>query len=310
MSRAASVAADAATLMLGQGLVGQCASDRKPVTLTALPQGYCRIVSGIGEASPVQATAWPLLSRKTLLGVFEFASFRALTTRENALLEDILKVAVMSLEILQRNPVADNPRLSRPTVIGGPKSTVGGAAAGSFFRDYNGCDVQGFDWAHSRFAPQSLVVIASVFSYYGFDLIANRGWKNATATIILGGFFFVVQLALAGDCSLPGEEPVGKLIQAILAGAEGLFMGGLSYSVVQAYYPARLPSTAISPFPKMSPGDLKDGKYDKDGNPWVCIGGVCYPDMSSAESRKAFAEMAAKSTGNGKAASAANCPAA
>ena len=88
---------------LWEGLVGQCASDRKPVTLTALPQGYCRIVSGIGEASPVQATAWPLLSRKTLLGVFEFASFRALTAREKSLLEEILKVAVMSLEILQRN---------------------------------------------------------------------------------------------------------------------------------------------------------------------------------------------------------------
>jgi signal transduction histidine kinase/CheY-like chemotaxis protein/HAMP domain-containing protein len=92
-----------ASFGLGEGLVGQCAGDRKPVTLTALPQGYCRIVSGTGEASPVQATAWPLLSRKTLLGVFEFASFRALTTREKSLLEDILKVAVMSLEILQRN---------------------------------------------------------------------------------------------------------------------------------------------------------------------------------------------------------------
>lgn len=214
------------------------------------------------------------------------------------------------MEILNRNPVAENPRLSRPTVIGGPRSTVGGAAAGSFFRDYNGCDIQGFDWAHSRFAPQSLVVIASIFSYYTFDLIANRGWQNATATIILGAFFYIVQLALAGDCSVPGEEPVSKLIQAILAGAEGLFMGGVSYSVVQAYFPSRLPTTAISPFPKMTPGDLKDGKFDKDGNPWVCIGGVCYPDMSSAESRKTFAEMAAKSTGNGRAAGAANCPAA
>ena len=216
------------------------------------------------------------------------------------------------MEILQREPTtgarANAPTRITPTNPGPP--LAGGAAAGSFFRDYNGCDIQGFDWAHSRFAPQSLVVIGSIFSYYVFDLIANRGWKNATATIILGGFFYVVQLALAGDCSLPGEEPIGKLIQAILAGTEGLFIGGISYSVVQAYYPARLPSTAISPFPKMSPGDLKDGKYDKDGNPWVCIGSVCYPDMSSAESRKAFAEMAAKSTGNGQAASAANCPAA
>ncbi|NQX01133.1 MCP four helix bundle domain-containing protein, partial [bacterium] len=94
---------EAGSFGLGEGLVGQCASERKSITLNELPAGYCRIASGLGEATPVQVTAWPLLSRKTLLGVFEFASFRALTAGENALLEEILKVAVMSLEILQRN---------------------------------------------------------------------------------------------------------------------------------------------------------------------------------------------------------------
>jgi signal transduction histidine kinase/DNA-binding response OmpR family regulator/HPt (histidine-containing phosphotransfer) domain-containing protein len=44
-----------------------------------------------------------MLSRKTLLGAFEFASFRPLTTGENALLDEILKVSVMGLEVLQRN---------------------------------------------------------------------------------------------------------------------------------------------------------------------------------------------------------------
>jgi signal transduction histidine kinase/CheY-like chemotaxis protein len=88
---------------LGEGLAGQCAADRKPVTLTALPEGFCRIASGLGNASPTQVTTWPLLSRKSLLGVFEFASFRPLTAGENALLDEILKVSEMSLEILQRN---------------------------------------------------------------------------------------------------------------------------------------------------------------------------------------------------------------
>lgn len=213
------------------------------------------------------------------------------------------------MEILQRSPTPENPRASRPTVIGSPASTVGGAAPGSFFRDYDGCDIQGFSWAHSRFAPQSLVVIATIFSYYVFDLIANRGWKNATATIMLGAFFYVLQLVLAGDCAAPGEEPVSTWIKGVLAAVEGMFVGGVSYSVVQAYYPQRLPSTAISPFPRMTPGELKDGKFDKDGNPWVCVNGMCYPDMSTDASRRAFAEMAAESTGNGKAAVGANCPA-
>jgi two-component system sensor histidine kinase/response regulator len=86
-----------------EGLVGQCARECKPVTLTNLPVGYLRISSGLGEATPVQTVAWPLLSRDTLLGVLEFASFRALSAQEKVLLEELLPVVAMSLEILQRN---------------------------------------------------------------------------------------------------------------------------------------------------------------------------------------------------------------
>ena len=211
------------------------------------------------------------------------------------------------MEILTRQPT-QSARMNLPTRISptNPGPPVGG---GRFFNDYDGCDIQGFGWAHSRFAPQSLVVIATIFSYYVFDLIANRGWKNATATIVLGLFFYVVQLFLAGDCTVPGEEPVSTWVKGFLSAIEGMFVGGISYSVVQAYYPQRLPSTAISPFPRMTPADLKDGKFDKDGNPYVCVAGMCYPDMSTDESRKAFAQLAAESTGSGQAAVAANCPA-
>ena len=87
----------------GEGLVGQCALERKPVTLTDLPADYCRIASGVGQAAPVQAVAWPLMSQDSLLGVLEFASFRALNATENALLDELLPVVAMSLEILQRN---------------------------------------------------------------------------------------------------------------------------------------------------------------------------------------------------------------
>ncbi|HEX7262438.1 MAG TPA: response regulator, partial [Luteolibacter sp.] len=88
---------------LGEGLVGQCARDGKPVSLSGLPADYCRIASGLGHGAPTQSIAWPLLSRKTLLGVFEFAAFRSLNPREQALLEELMPTVVMSLEILQRN---------------------------------------------------------------------------------------------------------------------------------------------------------------------------------------------------------------
>jgi len=87
----------------GEGLIGQCARERKPVSLTDLPPDYLRIASGLGGATPVHAVAWPVMSQDALLGVLEFASFRALSANETLLLEELLPVVAMSLEILQRN---------------------------------------------------------------------------------------------------------------------------------------------------------------------------------------------------------------
>lgn len=207
------------------------------------------------------------------------------------------------------------PTLSAPGSESIPKfvntrpAAKGGAPPGTYFSKYNGCDIQGFGWAHSPYAPQTLVVIAAIFCYYLFDLITNRGWVNSTATIVLGAVIYVTQLILAGDCSLPGEEVLSKWTQAFTAFVEGLVWGGLSYGIIQTYAPQQLPSAAISPFPKTTPNMLRDGKFDKDGNPWVCVGGNCYPDMSSADARKKFAGIAAESTGNGRSAVGEDCPA-
>ena len=88
---------------IGEGLVGQCAAERKPVTLGDLPPDFCRIVSGVGEAAPVQAVGWPLMSSDRLLGVLEIASFRMFDENENAMLAELLPAVAMSMEILQRN---------------------------------------------------------------------------------------------------------------------------------------------------------------------------------------------------------------
>ncbi|HTR43582.1 MAG TPA: response regulator [Pseudomonadales bacterium] len=88
---------------LGEGLVGQCAQERKPVTLANLPPGYLRIASGLGAAAPTHVTAFPLVSTSALLGVIEFASFHAFTSSEQTLLNELLPVVALNLEILQRN---------------------------------------------------------------------------------------------------------------------------------------------------------------------------------------------------------------
>jgi two-component system, sensor histidine kinase and response regulator len=91
------------SIRLGEGLVGQCAQERKAVTLTNLPPQYLRVESSVGQASPSQATALPATSQDALLGVLEVASFRPFNTREQALLDELLPVTGMSLDILQRN---------------------------------------------------------------------------------------------------------------------------------------------------------------------------------------------------------------
>jgi PAS domain S-box-containing protein len=88
---------------LGEGLVGQCARDGKPVALTGLPPDYLRISSGLGSAAPSHAQAWPLASGETLVAVLEVASLRGLSVREQTLLEEVLPRATLNLQVLQRS---------------------------------------------------------------------------------------------------------------------------------------------------------------------------------------------------------------
>jgi signal transduction histidine kinase/CheY-like chemotaxis protein/CHASE3 domain sensor protein len=99
----ADAAAGSRIVQLGEGLIGQCARERRPVSLSNLPPDYLRIASGVGGSAPVQTVALPSLSQDALLAVVEFASFRAISAREQALLDELLPVVGMSLEILQRN---------------------------------------------------------------------------------------------------------------------------------------------------------------------------------------------------------------
>ena len=57
---------------------------------------WCAIACGKGRVSP-------LTSASALLGVVEIASFRAFSAREQALLDEVLPVAALSLEVLQRS---------------------------------------------------------------------------------------------------------------------------------------------------------------------------------------------------------------
>ncbi|PXV57211.1 multi-sensor hybrid histidine kinase [Dyella sp. AtDHG13] len=87
---------------LGEGLVGQCALEQKPITLQDVPDDYVRIHSGTGEGSPKAIAVMPLALRGKLLGVLELASFHHLTEPQQRLLNELLPIAALSLENLGR----------------------------------------------------------------------------------------------------------------------------------------------------------------------------------------------------------------
>ncbi len=60
---------------LGEGLVGQCAVEKERILLTNVPQGYVKIGSGIGDATPLNLIVLPVLFEKEIKAVIELASF-------------------------------------------------------------------------------------------------------------------------------------------------------------------------------------------------------------------------------------------
>ena len=193
---------------------------------------------------------------------------------------------------------------TRPPV----EEVVGGKRGGAiippaFFTNYDGCTIQGFGSFRTDYAPQTLVVTATVFCYFIFDIVRNRGWLNATGSIVGFGAFYVAQaaiLSMNGGCGGIGSD----LTQSLRALFEGIVFGGTAYGVVQTYYPNRLPSAVISPFPTKSKNDLTtgpDGKmYDADGYPYVVLpNGQAVPDFSTQQARDAFAQLAGQNLGTG-----------
>ena len=88
---------------LGEGLVGQCALEKSPITLIDPPADYIRISSGLGESAPTSIVVTPIIHKERVLGVLELAAFRHFSETDMALLEEIAPNVAMNMVILERN---------------------------------------------------------------------------------------------------------------------------------------------------------------------------------------------------------------
>jgi CheY-like chemotaxis protein/signal transduction histidine kinase len=92
-----------AAYRVGEGLIGQCARDKKPILLNEVPGDALRISSGLVDAVPRVILVVPVISKDVVIGVIEIASFTGFTEAQQALVNELLPVVALNLEIVERN---------------------------------------------------------------------------------------------------------------------------------------------------------------------------------------------------------------
>jgi hypothetical protein len=185
---------------------------------------------------------------------------------------------------------------------------AGAPRTGGAMSAWPGCDVYGFEYFHSRYAPQGLVVTSTIFWYYIIDLLTNRNALDAVAAILAFALFFILQMFQLNACP---DFTDSTFIKSFIALSEGFFIGGIGYAIVQATAPNRLPSAVLPRGPSLaSMTKNADGSYkDADGKIYV-VGpdGRPIPQSFFTDTANSSAAAQANAVATFGAAAASTCP--
>ncbi|MBD2838276.1 response regulator [Pseudomonas sp. JM0905a] len=88
---------------LGEGLVGQCAYEKRRILLTEVPSSYVAISSGLGAAAPRNIVVLPILFEDKVKAVVEMASLTAYSTIHQHFLEQLAESIGIVLNTIEAN---------------------------------------------------------------------------------------------------------------------------------------------------------------------------------------------------------------
>jgi hypothetical protein len=153
---------------------------------------------------------------------------------------------------------------------------------------FTGCGIMGGTIEKEHRTAQSLVVTASIISYFFMDLWLNRGIINALGVLTLGILLMGGQAMVISDC-FKGFDPDKSLTAGVLyAMVFGVIIGGSYYAFFQSFYPMYLPSTVIPLSNTISDLSISDTGF-------VYVPGVGLVSASSPQGQQAIANKTALS---------------